>query len=78
MIRMIKIILVTSGIFLCLIFGLQSISIAEPSAEQQRIKMQRHIDKEKIKHPREYQEMVNKAGTIVNCVSCHEEEFKKK
>jgi hypothetical protein len=44
-------------------------------AERQRIYLQKHIDKVKIEKPREYQEMVDKAGTIVNCLSCHEEEF---
>jgi len=65
-------------IFLCLIFGMQSISIADLSAEKQRIYLQKHIDKVKIEKPKEYKEMVDKAGTIVNCLSCHEEEFKKK
>ena len=62
-------------ISLCLIFGLQNISYSDALADRQRIYLQKHVDKVKIEKPREYQEMVEKAGTIVNCLSCHEEEF---
>jgi len=78
MIRMMKSISITVITLLCLMFGLQSMSHSESLAERQRIYMQKHIDKVRVEKPREYQKMVDKAGTIVNCLSCHEEEFKKK
>ena len=75
MIRMMRNISIAAVISLCLIFGLQSISHSDSLADRQRIYMQKHIDKVKIENPQEYQEMVDKAGIIVNCLSCHEEEF---
>jgi len=77
MIRMMKNISIAVIISLCLIFGLQSISHSDSLAERQRIYLQKHLDKVKIENPKEYQEMVDKVGTIVNCLSCHEEEFMK-
>ena len=77
MIRMMRNITLAAATVLCLIFGLQSISIADLLAEKQRIYMQKHLDKVKIEKPKEYQEMVDKVGTIVNCLSCHKEEFMK-
>ena len=64
-------------ILVCLILGMKNISYSDSIAERQRIYMQKHIDKVKVEKPREYQEMVEKAGTIVNCLSCHEEDFMK-
>lgn len=77
MIRMMRNIAI-AAIALCLIFGLQGISHSDLLAERQRLYLQKHVDKVRIEKPREYQEMVDKAGTIANCLSCHEDEFKKK
>ena len=63
-------------ILVCLIFGLQSISHSDSLAERQRIYLEKHVAKVRTEKPKEYQEMVEKAGgTVVNCLSCHEEEF---
>jgi hypothetical protein len=36
------------------------------------VRMQRHVDKVKITHPVQYQDMLEKAGgVIVDCTSCH-------
>ena len=75
MIKMFRNISIAAVISLCLIFGFQSISHSDSLAERQRVYMQKHVDKVKVEKPKEYQEMVEKAGTIVNCLSCHEEEF---
>ena len=77
MIRMMRNISIAAVTVLCLIFGLQGISHSDRLADRQSLYLQRHVDKVKIKKPREYKEMVEKAGTIVNCLSCHEDEFKK-
>ncbi|MBL7032339.1 MAG: hypothetical protein ISR97_04060 [Nitrospira sp.] len=69
---------ITAVTVLCLVFGLQGISYSDIQAEKQRLYLQKHVDKVRIEKPREYQEMVDKAGTIENCLSCHEDEFKKK
>ena len=78
MIRIMKNISIAAVISLCMIFGLQSTSHSDLTAERQRLYLQRHVDKVRVEKPKEYQEMVNKAGTIENCLSCHEEVFKKK
>lgn len=79
MIRIMRNILLASLISLCLILGLQSFSHSETMSEKQRIYLEKHVQKVRVEKPREYQEMVDKAGgTIVNCLSCHEEEFSKK
>jgi hypothetical protein len=76
MIRTIKNITITATICFSMIVVLQSISGAENQDEGQRIYLQRHIEKVKVQNPREYQEMMDKAGgVIINCLSCHEEEF---
>ena len=71
-----KNILLVMLILVSLVFGLNNISHSNQLAERQRVYMQKHVNKVKIEKPRKYQEMVNKAGTIVNCLSCHEEEFR--
>lgn len=76
MIRMMRNIAI-AAIALCLIFGLQGISHSDRLTEGQRLYLQKHVEKVRIEKPREYQEMMDKAGTIVNCLSCHEDEFKK-
>ena len=78
MIRIMRNISIAAVIALCLIFGLQSISHSDSLAERQRLYLQKHVDKVKIEKPNEYREMVDKVGTIANCLSCHEEEFNKK
>lgn len=77
MITTMKNITLTAVTVFCLIFGLQSISHSDPQSERQSLYLQRHVDKVKIEKPEEYQDMVDKVGTIVNCLSCHEEEFRK-
>jgi len=37
-------------------------------------RMQQHVDKVKITHPKEYQEMMEKAGGVIEgCTSCHKD-----
>ncbi len=45
----------------------------------QQKRMQKHVDKVKITHPKEYQDMVDKAnGIISGCLSCHKDMNRKK
>lgn len=69
---------IASVTVICMIFGLQGISHSDRLAEKQRLYLQKHVDKMRIEKPREYQGMVDKAGTILNCLSCHGDAFKKK
>jgi hypothetical protein len=79
MIRITRNISIALIISLCMIFGLQSRSHSNTMAERQRIYLEKHVQKVRLEKPKAYQEMVDKAGgTIVNCLSCHDEEFKKK
>jgi hypothetical protein len=77
MVKEIKNISLVFLILVCLIFGMKNISHSDQLAEKQRIYLEKHVEKVRIEKPKEYQEMVEKAGTIVNCLSCHEEEFMK-
>lgn len=77
MMKIIKILSLTIIMMFCLILGLQSVSDAETREEEmQRIYLQKHLEKMEMEKPLEYQEMLDDAGgVIMNCLSCHEEEF---
>ncbi len=75
--RKIKNISLALLILVCLIFGMKNISHSDSMAERQRIYLEKHVEKVRAEKPKEYQEMVEKAGIIANCLSCHEEEFMK-
>lgn len=61
---------------LCLIFGLGIKSYAQPMISPADLKeqMQRHIEEMKIKSPKKYQAMMERAGGVVTkCTDCHKE-----
>ncbi len=55
---------------IALTFGM--INTSEAYSNPDPTRMQQHIDKVKISHPKEYQDMLNQAGgNIKDCLSCH-------
>ncbi len=57
---------------LVLSFGIITMSSAYSTPDP--AKMQQHIDKVKISHPKEYQYMLDQAGGVIeDCLSCHKE-----
>ena len=71
----------TVSIFLAIIIGISFVVIsgrtllAEPLINP---KLKKHIDKAKLKNPKKYQEMIEKAnGPIKDCLSCHADIFEK-
>jgi hypothetical protein len=55
---------------LCFAFTL--VSTPDANTKPDLVKMQRHVDKVKITHPATYQDMLVKAGGIIeDCTSCH-------
>ena len=49
-----------------------TVSLLNAKTKPDPVRMQRHVDEVKITHPAEYQDMLKKAGGIVeDCISCH-------
>ncbi len=66
--------------FAVVILALAYAFIPSAGAETlQQKRMQKHVDKVKITHPKEYQDMVDKSnGIISDCLSCHKDMNRKK
>jgi len=75
----VKVLSIMTIVCLCLIFGFDVKSYAQPvkSAVNIQEQMKSHIEKMKLKNPQKYQFMIERAGgNVTQCTDCHQELLK--